>query len=609
MILLSGKYRIAQSFTPVALAFFSSVVLFLLISRFSTGSFRFYNLNDAGDGTSLLLSTSDWPNVKRGLDDAATRKEEFRHDSDGDAEHEKRSEDDKETNVDAYVVNESGQHSNHEAIPKPPKSTRKLQKLSSAENDEELGKVEERLPPRHSSVRRFPRTGPGVGLPSNLRLVNDGRTATAGRSFGSQAKVAALPRFFGDSSSKNIGSSSRSSGSSSSSSDRSFRDRRESGGKAHEVAFRNSRSEIYANDEESDSVHDESLSLDARSANDAQNACPMGSACDTCTQNHFGPDCKSCPRCSSAPGEFQGRCDDGQLGKGFCTKAADAGRPAFAQCHDLTKPCPVEFHQAPGDLIMTTIFTSKPDPQRPHRPNCSVSDTSWYTSVKSLRLSALVLHDCLSGHDVLKLQSHHVRFLYVDMRDDMSVNDFRFIVYYGVLSGQVRKSIDVPAVQVNAKWTPTVRRVFLTDMLDVRFTGDPFDLIYGSKYHLYVGNEDGAPTSPPSGGWNWWMKQLAFNCSGWDADTVESHKTKMSGYLLNAGIVGGTVSPVLSLLRLMSLHMLSSRMPYRARNCDMFILNKCIHDLFAIESVFTGYPLHSAYKREESPSSAYIVHK
>ena len=194
--------------------------------------------------------------------------------------------------------------------------------------------MEERFPPRHSSVRRFPRTGPGVGLPSNLRLVKDGRTATAGRSFGSQAKITALPLFV-DSSSKNIGSSSRSSGSSRSR-DHSFRGRQESGGKAHEFAFSNSRSEIYANDEDSDSVHDESLSLDARSANDAQNACPMGSSCDTCTRNHFGPDCRSCPRCSSAPGEFQGRCDDGQLGKGFCTKAADAGRPAFAQCHDLT---------------------------------------------------------------------------------------------------------------------------------------------------------------------------------------------------------------------------------------------------------------------------------
>jgi len=499
-------------------------------------------------------------------------------------------------------VNESGQHSNYKVILKPARNNRKLQMQPHEKKDEELGEGGVRLPLRHSSGRRFSRTSPGVDLPSDLSLLNDGRTASAGRSSGSQAKIDALPRLFVDSSSDSSGSSRTR--------NRSLRGPRRSGCKAREDALRNSRIDVSAYNKVSDSVHDvEALMLDARPVYNAKNACPMGSVCDTCMKNHFGPDCMSCPRCSSAPGEFQGRCDDGQLGKGFCTKAADTGRPAFTKCQDLKKPCPLEFHQAPGDLIMTTIFTSKPDPQRPHRPNCSVSDTSWYASVKSLRLSALVLHDCLSEHDVLKLQSSHVRFLRIDLRDDMSVNDYRFVVYYGILSGQIRKSVDIPAVQVNAKWKPTVRRIFLTDMLDVRFTGDPFDLIYGSKYHLYVGDEDGPPTSPPSGGWNSWMKQLAFNCSGWDADTVQSHKTNISGYLLNAGIVGGTISPVLSLLRLMSLHMLSSKMPYRARNCDMFVLNRCIHDLFAIESVFTGYPLHSAFRWEESPSSAYIVHK
>lgn len=53
---------------------------------------------------------------------------------------------------------------------------------------------------------------------------------------------------------------------------------------------------------------------------------------------------------------------------------------------------------------------------------CSVSDASWYTPVKSLRLSALVSHDCLLEHEVLKVQSHHVRFLHIDLREDQSTS-------------------------------------------------------------------------------------------------------------------------------------------------------------------------------------------
>lgn len=341
----------------------------------------------------------------------------------------------------------------------------------------------------------------------------------------------------------------------------------------------------------------------------SKHACPMGSACDACPRNTFGPDCVPCPKCSSAPGDSQGRCDDGQFGTGSCVNAADAGRIAFTKCLDLTKPCPVQFHETPGNLVMTTLFTTKVDPQRGYLQNCSLSDTKWYSSVKELGFSALVLHDCLSQEDAVKLQSDQVRFLRVRVRDDMSINDFRFVLHYGVLSGQVQDSAAAQAIELNYRWRPTVQKVLMTDLFDVHFTGNPFQIIFGNRYHVYVGNEDNAPTTPKSGEWNSLMMYLGSRCSELDTHVLQSHGTNMTGQLLNSGIVGGTISPVLSLLRLMYLHMISSKASVRDANCNMFVLNKCIHDLFAIDSVFTGYPLHNTFKGGETSPHAYIIHK
>lgn len=93
----------------------------------------------------------------------------------------------------------------------------------------------------------------------------------------------------------------------------------------------------------------------------------------------------------------------------------------------------------------------------------------------------------------------------------------------------------------------------MTDLFDVHFTGTPFEIVYGDRYHVYVGNEDSAPITPESGEWNSLMMDLGSMCSESDPDVLRSHGTNMTGQLLNAGIVGGTIEPVLSPLRLMYL--------------------------------------------------------
>lgn len=287
--------------------------------------------------------------------------------------------------------------------------------------------------------------------------------------------------------------------------------------------------------------------------------------------------------------------------------------PAFARCPDLSRPCDVHFSKPGGDLVVTTLFTTVADPQRKVYHACDPRNTTWYASLRPLGVSALVLHDCVSPQDVVALQTQQVRFFRVDPPRLFSTNDYRFMLYYGILSGQPLSASMFDRLQVNARWSPPVARVFLTDMLDVTFTGNPFDLVFGDRYHLYVGSEAGGPniTRPPDipGRWNAWMFRKAVAC-GLAAGREDVEGRLMASTLFNSGIVGGPVGHVLSLLRAMTLHMLSSPAPVQGANCNMVVFNKCLNDLFSADAVFTGFPLHSGFKRyEEASSGAFIIHK
>ena len=250
--------------------------------------------------------------------------------------------------------------------------------------------------------------------------------------------------------------------------------------------------------------------------------------------------------------------------------------------------------------MMTTLITSVMDEQRNIRQPCDVRNTTWYENVKSLGLSALVLHDCLSPDQIVGLQTQHIRFMSIEPPTGISLGDYRFVLWYAILSGQGLPR-QWTSVKVNTKWSPPVAKVFITDLFDVSFSGNPFELVFGSRYHVYLGTEE---YSPP--GWNEWMYKRAEACGRHD---VSRHALNMTSYFFNTGLIGGPVQPVLSLLRLISLELLSSTENIRLANCDMILLNKFVHDLFSTDTVFAGYPLHSRFKEYEHASDAYIHHK
>ena len=262
------------------------------------------------------------------------------------------------------------------------------------------------------------------------------------------------------------------------------------------------------------------------------------------------------------------------------------------------------------------------------RHACDARKSAWYASLRKLGLSALVLHDCMPDADVVALQTQQIRFFRVDPPALFSTNDYRFMLFYGVLSGQALSASMFQALRIDLKWAPPVARVFLTDMFDVTFAGNPFNLIFGDRYHLYVGSERSratraagheeaqtskgsrpSQTATPPGEWNPWMRDKAVAC-GLARNITEARGLFASSATFNAGIVGGPVLSVLALLRTMSSHMLSTPRRWQGANCNMPVLNKAVHDLFSVGSVFTGFPLHSDFKKFENGSAgAFIILK
>lgn len=257
---------------------------------------------------------------------------------------------------------------------------------------------------------------------------------------------------------------------------------------------------------------------------------------------------------------------------------------------------------------MSTLFTAVEDPQRHKRMPCVVQNSKWYTSVRSLGMSALLLHDCLPDEEVASLQTHQIRFLRVDPPRGFSTNDYRFMLFYGILSGQKMHESMFDTLRVNAQWQPPVANVFLTDMFDVEFGGNPFELIFGSKYHLYAAVEEvrHGPRAPRM--WNTWMTNKADTCKF--VATGSARDLNVTSVILNAGAFGGPVMSMLPLLRSMTLRMLASPPDLQSSNCNMMTYNMGVHNTFAVESLYWGYPMHSAFHRHENKSSgAYIMHK
>lgn len=231
------------------------------------------------------------------------------------------------------------------------------------------------------------------------------------------------------------------------------------------------------------------------------------------------------------------------------------------------------------DIILTTYFTTKPDPQRgttwaPDDPDLM---SGWIDTVTDLDLTGVVFHD----EPVGSRKNGKVSFVPWPLRTAWSCNDERFLCWLDFLEGAGKTDV-------------TIDHVFLTDLFDVDFFRDPFDLIT-ARHDLYLGCGAGYPR--PIGENRWLCAKMTA------AYGRVYHPDKCT---VNAGVIGGRYADVVRLLR----HMVNDFIRLKSdQNINMAVFNRAVYDLFDEDRIMIGPPVCSLFKKYQQTGDFCIRHK
>ena len=249
------------------------------------------------------------------------------------------------------------------------------------------------------------------------------------------------------------------------------------------------------------------------------------------------------------------------------------------------------INNSQNDVILTSYFTSQEDCQR----NKSVSPNrvrymlDWLVSVRDQGLTAVVFHDQLDSGFCQRVMQYHpgVSFVQVSPPLNRTTNDARFYAYLNYLYTQ-----------------PDLTRVLLTDISDVRFLRNPFDLMRLLGDWLYIGTD--IDIFPNMGSQRWITEHLE-GCFGTHALHHGPLRPLMSqDTVYNAGVIGGSRHIMLALLEHV-VQYLDTTAP--SLNCNMPAVNYVVHRYFH-RQVYTGFPLTSRFLSfQSSPKGVYIIHK
>ena len=242
-------------------------------------------------------------------------------------------------------------------------------------------------------------------------------------------------------------------------------------------------------------------------------------------------------------------------------------------------------------VVFTSYFTSTEDSQRKRhvKPNKFQYMKEWTLSLKKLGMEAVVFHDGLDAgfqHRLSQFYSN-ISFEFVKSLRNRSTNDARFYAYLDYLQHH-----------------PNIDRVLLTDISDVRFQFNPFELMSLLGDWLYIGTDiDIFPSMKTMQ----WIHERLRGCFGsYSVDHGDLSQLMELDTVYNAGTVGGSRDMVLTALwRIVEyLNLTPTQL-----NCNMPAVNYAVHKHF-YEKVFTAYPLNSRFlRRQASPKGVYIIHK
>lgn len=258
-----------------------------------------------------------------------------------------------------------------------------------------------------------------------------------------------------------------------------------------------------------------------------------------------------------------------------------------------------EYHNKFENVVLTCYFNQKMDPQwNVQRQTDDYQYIKpWYDSMKKTNMHGIIFYDNLSENFIKKYETDKIFFKKCKY-GKFSLNDERFILYFLYL-----------------KQNP-YKQVFMTDVSDVTINKNPF-LLISNPEKLYVGSDE--PKLLKDSTWcqnkaNTLFTAISKKYKGIDA--MFSKFIKMPCY--NAGVIGGYHNMVLFLLESMThiFYMINND-----NNNNMMVLNfviymRMLYDYkFDIQinrsttHIMCGYPLTSEFKKYQTNSRAYILHK
>lgn len=244
-----------------------------------------------------------------------------------------------------------------------------------------------------------------------------------------------------------------------------------------------------------------------------------------------------------------------------------------------------------NDVILTSYFTSQQDFQRNKSmcPNRLRYMFDWLVSVRDMGLRAVVFHDQLDPGFCQRVVDYYpgIRFQQVSSPLTRTTNDARFYAYLDYIHSH-----------------SDINHVLLTDISDVKFQRNPFNLMQLLGDWLYIGTDiDIFPNMETQK----WITERLQGCFG--SHTLMNGPLKQLLYqdtVFNAGVIGGSRHVMQSLLELV-ISYLNTTPP--DLNCNMPAVNFVVHRYF-YQQVFTGFPVSSRFLRfQSSPKGIYIVHK
>ena len=251
---------------------------------------------------------------------------------------------------------------------------------------------------------------------------------------------------------------------------------------------------------------------------------------------------------------------------------------AISKMDDMSHPLSIKRRLK--HVIFTFFSTSKLDPQRNrYMPATFRYMNNFYVSAKMLNLNVIIFYDNLTEEIVHKYATEKIKFQKITMDKELSINDYRFIVYHEWLKSN------------------NYTKILIADIADVLFWGNPFDYMDENNHHkLFVSLDIGTLQS------NKWMLHHFKRCYG-------QHFKDLNHPTYSPGLWGGTIDSIQCMLNCIvsQLHFLNHTKLHF--NCNMPVFNWCIiKSKCIVDEILDDNPIFANPYRKKCESKYIIIH-